>query len=109
MPLMSLTLLLYLRPPGRPLFLHQKVALVRFGGAYSAHSMGQLMSGCELPSRKRPARFLVGPTSALICRQASTSGFRDRPSIAIPGTRYLNTPRFFASSTISTLIIGMIL
>jgi hypothetical protein len=35
------------------------------------------------------------------------SGFRDRPSIAIPGTRYLNTPRFFASSTISILIIWM--
>jgi hypothetical protein len=43
----------------------------------------------------------------LICRQASMSGCLDRPSIAISGTRYLNTPGFFASSTISTLIIWM--
>jgi hypothetical protein len=44
MPVMSLTLLLYLRPPGRPSFLRQKVALV-----------------CPTPRwRIHPRAFLVG-------------------------------------------------
>jgi hypothetical protein len=57
---------------------------------------------------EKACTLFSGPNERFNLRQASMSGFRDWPSIAIPGTRYLNTPRFFASSTISILIIWMI-